>query len=109
MNEEKTVQETDEMKIARLKQKAGDLENILKGLDGYYENLDKVKIEVTAVLGHTRKTLKDLAGIGEGNILCVDNVAGETVDILANGQLVAKGEVVAVDEYFGVKITEIIK
>ena len=59
-------------------------------------------------LGRTNKTIKEILEISPGTIVELDKMAGEPVDILVNGKLVAKGEVVVIDENFGVRITEII-
>ncbi|HHW02855.1 MAG TPA: flagellar motor switch phosphatase FliY [Thermoanaerobacterales bacterium] len=67
-----------------------------------------VPLEVTVELGRTFKTIKEILGFSPGSIVELDKMAGEPVDILVNGKHVAKGEVVVIDENFGVRITEII-
>ncbi|WP_213974873.1 flagellar motor switch phosphatase FliY [Tepidanaerobacter acetatoxydans] len=67
-----------------------------------------VPLEVTVELGRTEKTIKEILEISSGTIIELDKMAGEPADILVNGKLVAKGEVVVIDENFGVRITEII-
>ena len=67
-----------------------------------------VPLEVTVELGRTSKTIKEILDISPGTIVELDKMAGEPVDILVNGKLVAKGEVVVIDENFGVRITEIL-
>jgi len=67
-----------------------------------------VFMEMTVELGRTRKRIKDILGIGEGTIIELDKLAGEPVDILVNHKLIAKGEVVVIDENFGVRVTEIV-
>jgi len=52
--------------------------------------------------------IREILGLGEGSIIELQKLAGEPVDILVNAKLIAKGEVVVIDEYFGVRITEII-
>jgi flagellar motor switch protein FliM len=69
--------------------------------------LSNAKIKITAELGATSKTVKEVFAIGEGTILELDKLAGEPVDVKANGVLIAYGEVVVIDENFGVRITEI--
>ncbi|AAX16794.1 flagellar motor switch protein FliN [Borrelia hermsii] len=68
-----------------------------------------VSMQVTVELGRTERKIKDILGMSEGTIITLDKLAGEPVDILVNGKVVAKGEVVVIDENFGVRITEIIK
>lgn len=67
-----------------------------------------VYMEMTVELGRTRKLIKDILGMGEGTIIELDKLAGEPVDILVNHKLIAKGEVVVIDENFGVRVTEIV-
>ncbi len=67
-----------------------------------------VSMELSVELGRTKWKIKDILGIGEGTIVELDKLAGEPVDILVNNNLLAKGEVVVIDENFGVRITEIV-
>ncbi len=67
-----------------------------------------VYMEMTVELGRTKKPIKDILGFGEGTIIELDKLAGEPVDILVNHKPIAKGEVVVIDENFGVRITEIL-
>jgi flagellar motor switch protein FliN/FliY len=67
-----------------------------------------VFMEMTVELGRTRKLIKEILGMGEGTIIELDKLAGEPVDILVNHKLLAKGEVVVIDENFGVRVTEIL-
>jgi flagellar motor switch protein FliN/FliY len=67
-----------------------------------------VFMEMTVELGRTKKLIKEILGMGEGTIIELDKLAGEPVDILVNHKLIAKGEVVVIDENFGVRVTEIV-
>ena len=67
-----------------------------------------VFMEMTVELGRTKKSIKDILGMGEGTIIELDKLAGEPVDILVNHKAIAKGEVVVIDENFGVRVTEIL-
>ena len=67
-----------------------------------------VFMEMTVELGRTRKLIKEILSMGEGTIIELDKLAGEPVDILVNQKLIAKGEVVVIDENFGVRVTEIV-
>ncbi|KAB2954682.1 flagellar motor switch phosphatase FliY [Heliorestis acidaminivorans] len=67
-----------------------------------------VPLQVTVELGKTKKTIRDILELGSGSVIELDKLAGEPVDILVNGKLVAKGEVVVIDENFGVRITDIV-
>jgi len=67
-----------------------------------------VPLQVTVELGRTHKLIKEILEFGPGSIIELDKLAGEPVDILVNGKAIAKGEVVVIDESFGVRITDII-
>ena len=67
-----------------------------------------VYMEMTVELGRTKKSIKEILGMGEGTIIELDKLAGEPVDILVNHKPIAKGEVVVIDENFGVRVTEIL-
>jgi len=67
-----------------------------------------VPLDVTVELGSTQKPIKEILELGPGSIIELDKMAGEPADILVNGKLVARGEVVVIDENFGVRVTEII-
>jgi flagellar motor switch protein FliM len=69
--------------------------------------LKDVNIQISVELGRTRKLIKEILEMGEGTIVELDKLAGEPVDILANNVVVAKGEVVVIDENFGVRVTEL--
>ena len=86
---------------------SGDLNAITQ-----QENIDLIKdvpLEVTVELGRTSKSIKDILEFAPGTIVELNKIAGEPIDILVNGKNVAKGEVVVIEESFGVRITEIIK
>ncbi len=78
------------------------------GEQGNIGLLMDVNMEMTVELGRTRKLIREILGIGEGTIIELDKLAGEPVDILVNHKLIAKGEVVVIDENFGVRVTEIV-
>lgn len=75
------------------------------------ENIDiimDVPLEVTVELGRTNKKIKEILEFSPGTIIELDKLAGDPIDILVNGKFVAKGEVVVIDENFGIRITDII-
>ncbi len=78
------------------------------GAEGNISLIMDVFMEMTVELGRTKKTIKDILGMGEGTIIELDKLAGEPVDILVNHKPIAKGEVVVIDENFGVRVTEIL-
>jgi len=68
-----------------------------------------VPLEVTVELGRTKKLISEILDFAPGTILELEKIAGEPVDVLVNGKLVAKGEVVVIEESFGVRVTDIVK
>lgn len=67
-----------------------------------------IPLRVTVELGRTHKQIKDILELSQGSIIELDKLAGEPVDILVNNKLIAKGEVVVIDENFGVRVTDIL-
>ncbi|MBN8208695.1 flagellar motor switch phosphatase FliY [Bacillus sp. NTK071] len=67
-----------------------------------------IPLQVTVELGRTKRIVKDILELSHGSILELDKLAGEPVDILINNKLIAKGEVVVIDENFGVRVTDIL-
>jgi flagellar motor switch protein FliN/FliY len=76
------------------------------------DNIDlvmTVPIQISVELGRTKRKIKDIADVGVGNIVELDRQAGDQVDVIANGKLIAKGDVVVVDDNYSVRITEIVR
>ena len=76
------------------------------------ENIDLIKdvpLEVTVELGRTSKSIKEILDFAPGTIIELNRIAGEPIDVLVNGKYVAKGEVVIIEESYGIRITEIVK
>ena len=76
------------------------------------ENIELIRdvpLEVTVELGRTHKSISEILDFAPGTIVELDKIAGEPIDVLVNGKYVAKGEVVVIEESFGVRITDIIK
>jgi flagellar motor switch protein FliN/FliY len=66
-----------------------------------------IPLELTVELGRTRMLVNNLLQLGQGSIIDLDKAAGETLDIRVNGKLVARGEVVVVEEKYGIRVTDI--
>ncbi len=116
-NDNSAVEEKDESLIKNLDEgqidslaneiKAGD--NALNKLK--VQNLDfilDIPLKVTVELGRSTVIIKDLLKLGQGSVIELDKLAGEPLEILINGKLVARGEVVVVNERFGIRLTDII-
>jgi flagellar motor switch protein FliN/FliY len=68
----------------------------------------EVPLSISVELGRTSLTIRDLLALGQGSILQLDRHAGEPVDVLVNGKRLARGEVVVIDEDFGIRVTEVV-
>ena len=83
-------------------------EGVPQGVSQNINLLLDVQLTLTVELGRTKQYVKDILGLGEGSIIELDKLAGEPVDLLVNNKLIAKGEVVVIDENFGVRVTDIV-
>ncbi|HEV7864096.1 MAG TPA: flagellar motor switch protein FliN [Acidimicrobiia bacterium] len=75
---------------------------------GPIELLHEVEMGVTVELGRTRMLVRDILDLSPGSVIELDRAAGAPIDVLVNGTLIARGEVVVIDEEFGIRITEVI-
>ncbi len=85
-----------------------ELERMERGgkLEG--RTLGDIPVQVTVELGRTQMTLREVLELSEGSVIELDRLAGEPLDLKVGGQLIAQGEVVAVDDYYGLRITNVI-
>ena len=70
--------------------------------------LHDVPVELAVEVGRTKMTIREALALGPGSIVTLNRLAGEPVDLLVNGKPIARGEVVVIDEEFGIRITEVI-
>ncbi len=87
------------------------IENNLTGIENQQRNLEMlydVPLQVTARLGDTQISIKELLTLGPGAVIELERMAGDSIDLLINGVKVGKGDVVVVNENFGLRITSII-
>jgi flagellar motor switch protein FliN/FliY len=75
---------------------------------GNIEFILDIPIEITVQLGHTKMLIDEMLKLGQGSVIELSKLAGETLDVLANQRLIARGEVVVVDEKYGIRLTEIV-
>lgn len=75
---------------------------------GKIDMIADIPVRVTVELGKTRKSISEILSMSTGSVIELDKMAGEPVDVLVNGKLIARGEVVVIDENFGVRITEVL-
>ena len=82
-----------------------------QGKDGSASDIDlimDIPVQLSVELGRTRLTLKHILQLGQGSVVELDGLAGEPMDVFVNGYLIAQGEVVVVDEKYGIRITDIV-
>ena len=72
------------------------------------ERLHDVPVELAVEIGRTRMTIREALALGPGSIVTLDRASGEPVDLLVNGTPIARGEVVVIDEEFGLRVTEVL-
>jgi flagellar motor switch protein FliN/FliY len=72
------------------------------------ERLYDVAVELAVEIGRTRMTIRETLALGPGSIVTLNRLAGEPVDLLVNGKPIARGEVVVIDEEFGLRVTEVV-
>ncbi|WP_455813155.1 flagellar motor switch protein FliN [Pseudomonas graminis] len=96
--------------------KSSSTDSVFKSLDigdvsGSSQDIDMIMdipVKLTVELGRTKMTIKELLRLSQGSVVALDGLAGEPLDILINGYLIAQGEVVVVADKYGVRITDII-
>jgi flagellar motor switch protein FliN/FliY len=71
--------------------------------------LHEVPVELAVEVGRTKMTIREALALGPGSIVTLDRLAGEPVDLLVNGKPIARGEVVVIDEEFGLRVTEVLE
>ena len=82
---------------------------VVGGADtGELERLGQVTLELTVEVGRTRMTLGQALALGPGSVITLDRLADQPVDLLVNGKSVARGEVVVIDDVFGLRVTQIV-
>jgi flagellar motor switch protein FliN/FliY len=72
------------------------------------ERLYEVPVELAVEIGRTHMTIRETLALGPGSIVTLNRLAGEPVDLLVNGKPIARGEVVVIDEEFGLRVTEVV-
>ena len=79
-----------------------------EGALGDIKALENIKVQVTVEVGRTEMTIRELLRLNEGSVVELDRLAGDPLDIVINGTLIAKGEVVVVGERFGIRFGDIV-
>ncbi|WP_312209167.1 flagellar motor switch protein FliN [Pseudescherichia sp.] len=106
LNEQKTTTSSSKSPTDSVFQQfgGGDVSGTLQDIDLIMD----IPVKLTVELGRTRMTIKELLRLTQGSVVALDGLAGEPLDILINGYLIAQGEVVVVADKYGVRITDII-
>ncbi len=102
-NDEKKAMELKTAKFQSFDESFDQLANVSQ------QNIDliiDVPLQVTVVLGKTKKSIREILDLGMGSVIVLDRLAGEMVDVLVNGKAFARGEVVVIDDNYGIRITE---
>ncbi len=103
MSEQKTASKSNADSVFRALE-GGDVSGTLQDIDLIMD----IPVKLTVELGRTRMTIKELLRLTQGSVVALEGLAGEPLDILINGYLIAQGEVVVVADKYGVRITDII-
>ena len=106
LNEQKTTTGGNKSPVDAVFQQlgGGDVSGSMQDIDLIMD----IPVKLTVELGRTRMTIKELLRLTQGSVVALDGLAGEPLDILINGYLIAQGEVVVVADKYGVRITDII-
>lgn len=99
------AQEVEEHEFNKLKDESGGSG---EGKQRDIEFLLDIPVEITVRLGTTNMLIRDILHLAQGSVIELDKLAGEPMEILANSKLIARGEVVVVNEKFGIRLTDII-
>ena len=111
MSETEEMQTPDEAEGVETHGNTGGRGTARDGERAGFENLrvlENIEVELTVVVGSAEMKIRDLLRLNEGSVIELDRLAGDPLDILANGTIIAKGEVVMVGERFGIRFSEIV-
>lgn len=90
------------------KKQRKELKNLDSPTDADLDFILDIPLEITVELGRTKMMINDLLKLGQGSVIELTKPAGDTLEILANNRLIAKGDVVVVNEKYGIRLTEVI-
>lgn len=110
MSEEKSPQTTPNDAVDEANDGASD-EQTFSAAANRPKNLEvvmNIPVRLSMEVGHTKMSIRSLLKLGKGSVVELARMAGEPLDVLANGTLIAKGEVVVVDENFGIRLTDVV-
>ena len=99
---------SERLELEQLPAAAGDGLPAANGAVGDLRRLSAVPVDLSVEMGRTRMTVGETLELRQGSIITLNRMAGEPVDLLVNGTAIARGEVVVIDEQFGLRITEVL-
>jgi flagellar motor switch protein FliN len=99
---------SDRLELEQLSAPAGEAAPIAAGAVGDLRRLSAVPVDLSVEMGRTRMTVGETLELRQGSIITLNRMAGEPVDLLVNGTAIARGEVVVIDEQFGLRVTEVL-
>ena len=99
---------SDRVELEQLPTSNGDTLPAATGAVGDLRRLSAVPVDLSVEMGRTRMTVGETLELRQGSIITLNRMAGEPVDLLVNGTAIARGEVVVIDEQFGLRVTEVL-
>ena len=99
---------SDRLELEQLSAAAGDPAPLGSGSVSDLRRLSAVPVDLSVEMGRTRMTVGETLELRQGSIITLNRMAGEPVDLLVNGTAIARGEVVVIDEQFGLRVTEVL-
>src|SRR5579884_884668 len=99
---------SESLELEQLSATGGEAAPIAPGAVGDLRRLSAVPVDLSVEMGRTRMTVGETLELRQGSIITLNRMAGEPVDLLVNGTAIARGEVVVIDEQFGLRVTEVL-
>ena len=99
---------SEKLELEQLPAGGGDSAPLALGAVGDLRRLSAVPVDLSVEMGRTRMTVGETLELRQGSIITLNRMAGEPVDLLVNGTAIARGEVVVIDEQFGLRVTEVL-
>jgi flagellar motor switch protein FliN len=99
---------TEKLELEQLPAVASETPPATNGAVGDLRRLSAVPVDLSVEMGRTRMTVGETLELRQGSIITLNRMAGEPVDLLVNGTPIARGEVVVIDEQFGLRVTEVL-
>jgi len=105
---EQALSEAEEVQPAKLESLEDDSANLSKDEKARLESILDIPVTISMEVGRSQIAIRNLLQLNQGSVVELDRVAGEPLDVLVNGTLIAHGEVVVVNDKFGIRLTDVI-